>query len=180
MITTWRALLDTFSIQERGTVRGNLTMLRNMGMVYKEDWGLEDWFTPLGLYPLKDKVGIGVVCVILGLYLRNGIYVGHLQWEIMRKAQKKRDDLYVSGMLVMEDNFFARDRGNFTETESTTQDAWFKNFMRGSKLRMGVIKKLDSGANSEIMKAMLVGCGIEWKSELMIKKRKYHIWKHQW
>ena len=41
MITIWWALLDKFWSQESVTVRGNLTMLRNMVMLAKEDLGLE-------------------------------------------------------------------------------------------------------------------------------------------
>ena len=36
MITIWRALLDAFWSRESGTVRLNITMLRNMGMMAKE------------------------------------------------------------------------------------------------------------------------------------------------
>ena len=37
MITIWRTLLDTFWSQEPVTVRGNITMLINMGTAPKEE-----------------------------------------------------------------------------------------------------------------------------------------------
>ena len=44
----------------------------------REDLGLEYWFPPLGTYPLKDEVGMGVACVVLGVSLRKGRYYGNL------------------------------------------------------------------------------------------------------
>ena len=46
--------LDEFWIREPGTVRGNVTMLRNIGNMAREDLGLEDWLLPLITYPLKE------------------------------------------------------------------------------------------------------------------------------
>ena len=61
-------------------------MLRKMRNMAREDLELEDLLPPLGPYPLKDEVGIGVACVTLRMSLRKGRYVGHLQWDITRNA----------------------------------------------------------------------------------------------
>ena len=79
MITIWRASLYAFWRQEPVTVKGNLTIMRNMGMMTKEELGLEGLFPPLGTYMLKGEVLMGVAYVTLRLYLRKGIYAGHLQ-----------------------------------------------------------------------------------------------------
>ena len=79
MITICRASLDAFCSQDPGAVRGNLTILRNMGIMTKEELGLEGLFPPLGTYMLKGEVLMGVAYVTLRLYLRKGIYAGHLQ-----------------------------------------------------------------------------------------------------
>ena len=78
--------LDTFWSRELGTVRGNLTMLRKMGIMVREELGLEDWLPPLGPYPLKEEMLIGLACVNFRVSLRKGRYVGHLQWDSMRKG----------------------------------------------------------------------------------------------
>ena len=44
-------------------MRVDLTVLRKLGITAKEELRLEDWFPPLGPYPLKDEVGMGVACV---------------------------------------------------------------------------------------------------------------------
>ena len=75
-----------FCSWDTGTVRGNLTILRNMVIMAKEELGLEGLFPPLGTYPLKGEVLMGAACVTLRFSLRTGIYVGNIQWDIMRKA----------------------------------------------------------------------------------------------
>ena len=68
------------------TIRGDLKMLSKMEMMTREELGFQYWFILLGPYPLKDEVGMGVVCITFKLSLRKGIYVGYLQWDIMRKS----------------------------------------------------------------------------------------------
>ena len=75
-----------FFSREPGTVRGTVAILRNMGIMAKEELGLEGLFPPLGTYPLKWEVLMGVACVTLIFSLRKGIYVGNIQWDIIRKA----------------------------------------------------------------------------------------------
>ena len=86
MIANWRESLDTFWSRGPGTVRGNITILRKMVIMAKEELGLECLFPPLGTYPLKVEVLMGVACVTLRFYLRKGIYVVNIQWDITRKA----------------------------------------------------------------------------------------------
>ena len=60
--------------------------MRKMGIMANEELGLEGLFPPLGTYPLKGKVLMGVACVTLMFSLRKGIYIGNIQWDIMGKA----------------------------------------------------------------------------------------------
>ena len=70
---------------------------------------MEDWFPPLGLYPLKDEVGMGVVCVTLRLALIKGRYIGHPKWDSMRKVPRAWANIYVAGVLVMGDKIYSKD-----------------------------------------------------------------------
>ena len=42
-----------------------MKILRKMGAMAREDLGLGDWFSPLGPYPLKYEVVMGVAFVTL-------------------------------------------------------------------------------------------------------------------
>ena len=58
------------------------------------------------------------------------------------------------------DNIYVRDRKKFTETACPMRGPWFGKFMRGSKLRIGVIKKYGFGVTSEMIKVFLEGWDI--------------------
>ena len=94
MITIWRASFSAYWIQEPGTLRGNLTILKKMGMMTKEKLGLEDSLLPLGTYPLMGEVLMVMECVTLRLYLRKGRYIGHIQWDRMRKSTTAWANIY--------------------------------------------------------------------------------------
>ena len=96
-----QASLDAFWSREPGTLRGDFTMLRNMGTMDREDLGLEDWFPSLGPYPLKDEVLVGEACVVLMMVLRKGRYVGNLKWDITSKVPTDWANVYESGWLGM-------------------------------------------------------------------------------
>ena len=86
IIAVRQASLGEFWSRETGTIRGNLIMLRKMGMMDREELGLEDWFPRLGTYPLKDEVGMGVAQFTLRMSLSTVRCAGHLQWDSMSKA----------------------------------------------------------------------------------------------
>ena len=56
---------------------------------------------------------------------------------------------------------FLRDGKKSTETECTTWGPWFGKFMKGYKLRVGLIKKQYFRVTSEMVKDLLVGWDIE-------------------
>ena len=89
-------------------------MLRNIGKMAMEELALEDWLPPLGTYPLKEEVGMGVTCVTLRMFPSKGRYVGHIQWESMMKFPTVWANLYGSGVLVLGDTNYSRDGVKFT------------------------------------------------------------------
>ena len=60
----------------------------------------------MGNYPLKEKVGMGVVCVTLMLSLRKGVCVGNLQRYSTIKPPMEWSNLYVAEVLGMGDIIF--------------------------------------------------------------------------
>ena len=128
-----------------------------MGMMTRENLGLEYWFPLLGTYPLKDEVGMGVVCITFKMSLRKGRYAEYLQWDSMSKFQKGSDNLYEVWVLVMGDTNYYRSGETFTKTACPTRGLWFVYLMRYSKLWMEVIKKQDFGVFSDVIYLFLEG-----------------------
>ena len=115
MINIRQEYLYTFWSRQPGTVRGNLNMLRKLGVIQREYLGLDYLFPPLGTYPLKYEVGMGVAWVTLILYLSKGVHFGNIQWGIVRKAPMKWYNLYGSVLLGMGDTIYAIYGKNFTQ-----------------------------------------------------------------
>ena len=78
-------------------------------MMTNEEFGLEVLFPPLVTYPLKRYVLMGVKYVTLRLSLKNGIYVGNIQRDSMRKSPTAWANIYGAGVLEMGDTIFAWD-----------------------------------------------------------------------
>ena len=72
---------------------------------------------------------MGLTCVTLRIPLSKGRYVGHLQWDRMRKGPTAWADLYGTGVLEMGDTIYSRDGGKFTETVCPTRGTWFGKLM---------------------------------------------------
>ena len=70
-----------------------------MGMVAKEELGLEGLFPLLGNYPLDGEVLMGVACVTLRFSLIKGRYYVHLQWDSTRKSLTAWANIYGAGVL---------------------------------------------------------------------------------
>ena len=116
-------------------------MLINMGTMAKEDLELKSWFPLMGTYPLKNEVGMVMVCLTLMLSPRKGRYVGHIKWYIMRKTPTAWNNLYGAGVLVVGGTIFARNGKTLMKTACLIKVPWFGNWMRVSKPLMQVIKK---------------------------------------
>ena len=84
-----------------------------------------------------------VACVTFRLYLIKGVYVGHLQWDSMRKAPTAWANSYVAGVLEIGGTIFARDGKKITYTSCPTRGPWFGKFMWLYKIQMRFIKKND-------------------------------------
>ena len=114
---------------------------------------------------------MGVACVALRISLRRGRYVGNIQWDSMRKGPTAWVNLYGAGVLVLGDTINYRDGEKLKETVCPTRGPWFGNFMRGSKLWMGVINKQDFGVSSEMVKDLLEVWEVECGREGLIRRR---------
>ena len=118
-----QASLESFWSRELGTI------LSKMVTRAIEELGLEYWFPPLWPYPLKDEVGMVLVCVTLRISLRKGIYGGHLHWGRMSKVPTAWSNIYGYGVLGMRDTIYARDRENFTEIACPTRGLLFEKLL---------------------------------------------------
>ena len=74
----------------------------------------------MGTYMFKEEVSMGLACVTLIFSLIKGVYVGHLQWDSMKKAQTAWSNIYGYGVLGMGDIISKRGGKKFTNTSFLT------------------------------------------------------------
>ena len=110
----------------------------------------------MGTYLLKGDMVVGVLCVTLRLSLRNGRYVGHLQWDRMRKAPTAWANIYGAWVLGMGHRILSRDSKKFTDTACPTRGPWFEKFVISYKVRIIFIKKHDFGVTGEMATDLLL------------------------
>ena len=67
----------------------------------------------MGTYLLKGEVLMGLECVTFKMPLIKGVYIGHLQWDSMKKSQTAWANIYGYGVLEMGDTIFAKGRWKF-------------------------------------------------------------------
>ena len=82
--------------------------------------------------------------------------------NICRGAEYSRDRQH--GKISMGQDIYAKDGKKFTEMECIVLMPWFGKFRRGSKLRMGVIKKNYFGVKINVLKYLLKGWEFESES----------------
>ena len=106
VVTIWRTFIDNFGIQEPVTVRGNLTMMKNMRVMNKEELDLKECLPPFGEYILKYDVGMVLAHTTLRLSLRKGMHKVPLKWDIILKGTLDWDNVYGYGVLDTWDNTY--------------------------------------------------------------------------
>ena len=84
--------------------------------------------------------------VTLRFNLHKDIYAEHFQECIILKGPEKWENIYGERYL------YAKDGKKFTEMECILLRPWFGKSRRGSKLRMGVIKKNYFGVKINVLK----------------------------
>ena len=75
----------------------------------------------------------------------------------MRKAPIEWAKLYGVVSFAMGDTIYSVYGKNYTDTTCPRCGTWFGKFVRGSKLRPGVIKNQEFGATSKMVNTLLVG-----------------------
>ena len=108
----------------------------------------------MGLFPLIYEIGMGVECYTLILSIRKVKYSVHLHWGIMSKYIMAWSNPYETGECGSRRTIFDKYEGKLVATYFPTREPWLVKFMRGYKLRMGIIRKQDFGISVLTMNAL--------------------------
>jgi hypothetical protein len=96
----------------------------------------------LGPFPISDLCGMKMACLSLDASLRKGRYADHLQWDSMRfTCPGAISHMWRAGIDSTGGSVLAKDEKKLYVTSNPARTEWFERFMKGAKLRIGVIKR---------------------------------------
>jgi hypothetical protein len=138
-----RVQLDVMWAREPHTVASNWSRTRaDYQMVMNNLSVLPETLLPhLGHTELKDRVGMGTALATLVTSLRAGRNTINIQWDTMRKMRTWISNAHDAGQEYSCEAVVGLDRAKQYVTSSHTFGKWYGCFMRGARLRMGMIRK---------------------------------------
>lgn len=158
-----RANLDAVWGREPNTVGGNLRAVKQMIRLW-EKVGMPPQFPPLGPFPVKDSLGMGVAIAMLLKSLEPGRYHNtYQQFETIRKLRAGFSNVYmtsVEGVLSL--RTVGGDRAKHHLTHSPTQSKWFELFSQGCIRRMGQDVRQDWAITLQAMHGLQQLLEDEW------------------
>jgi hypothetical protein len=173
MLCVRRANLDAMWAREPGTVKSNLGSLRRTFRSGESAFGFEQPLPALGPFPLSDTCGMKMACLSLDASLRKGKYADHLQWDSMRSTPGAISNMWRAGIDSMGGSVLAKDEKKLYVTSNPARTEWFERFMKGAKLRIGVIRRRNFALTSETVHALLELLEKSWQEmELSTEKKK--------
>jgi len=158
-----RANLDAFWSRESSTVEGNL---RRMRLDYTDASAALSVMNPLprlGNSAMVDRVGMGMAIYTLHSSLRQGKYTTNLQWDSMRKTPTWYANAFGAGSDYNTGSTLAKDEKKLFVTQCPTSGWWFSRFMRGAKLRMGVVRRQNEALTIKVVLALCEIAEEDWK-----------------
>lgn len=160
-----RANLDAVwgreTLTVNATLRGGKQLIKQWAKV-----GLTPQFPPLGPFPVKDSVGMGVAIAMLLKSMEPGRYQqSYQQFETIRKLRASYSNCYmasVEGVLSL--RTVGADRVKHHLTLSPTQSLWFERFAQGCIRRMGQDVRQDWAIPLAAMHGLIEIVEREWRA----------------
>jgi hypothetical protein len=161
-----RAQLDVMWAREPHTVATNWARAKadyDMTMCHLSVLP-ESLLPQLGLAEVWDQVGMAEALATLVTSLRPGRNSTNVQWDTMRKTRMWLSNAHNAGREYMCEMVVGIDRAKQYVTRSHTLGKWFGRFMRGTRLRMGMIRKQNEALTSVLALAGCEAAEARWNS----------------
>jgi hypothetical protein len=157
-----RANLDTFWSRERSTANIN----RLEGMRYLsgcEECGWNEPYPARGAFALRDECGMKVACSLLSRSRDPGKNAKTVQYETIRKMRNHMSNFVHATPGGHGATFMSEDGNARSISNSPTNSAWFRRFMRGCHKRMGDVWIPDRPLTIRELKCMMELLEEDWE-----------------
>jgi len=150
-----RVSLDVMWAREPATVAGNWARARADYSMVSNHLSLEagTLLPRLGNPKLEDRVGMAVALATVCTSLRAGRNSSNIQVDTMRRTQTWYGNAHDAGSGYSCQTVVGLDQKKQYLSTSHTFGRWFSRFMRGARLRMGMVRR----QNEALMSLLLLG-----------------------
>ncbi len=162
-----RAQLDVMWSREPHTVATNWARAKaDYDMTMRHLSVLPECLLPqLGLVGVRDQVGMGEALTTLVTSLHPGRNSTNIQWDTTRKTRTWLSNTHNMGCEYTCEMMVGMDRAKQYVTSGHTLGKWFSRFMRGARLRMGMIRKQNEALTSVLVLAVCEATEARWNLE---------------
>ncbi len=138
-----RVQLDVMWAREPHTVASNWARIKADYQMVANNLSIlpHALLPPLGCKEIKDRVGMAAALATLLTPLCPGRNATNIQWDTMRKTRTWISNAHNAGREYSCKTVVGLDRTKQYVTSSHTFGKWYSCFMRGARLRMGMIRK---------------------------------------
>ncbi len=127
--------------------------------------GRPEYLLPqLGLVEVQDQVVMAEALTNLVTSLRPGRNSTNIQWDTMRKMRTWLSNAHDAGCKYSCKMVVGMDRTKQHVMSGHTSGKWFSRFMRGARLRMGMIRKQNEALSSALALAVCEAVETRWNS----------------
>jgi hypothetical protein len=116
----------------------------------------------LGLVEVQDQVGMAEAFTTLVNSLHPGRNSTNIQWDTMRKTRTWLSNAHDAGREYSCETVVGMDRSKQHVMSSHTLGKWFSRFMRGARLRIGMIRKQNEALSSALALAVCKAAETRW------------------
>jgi hypothetical protein len=166
LVAIRRVLLDVMWAREPDTVAGNWARIRRDYVTAVSHLSLrtESLLPALGNPTVNDRLGLGVAILTVVTSLRAGQNSSTIQYDTMRKTQTWYGNAFDAGREYACDTVVGLDQKKQYLSHSHTFGKWFSRFMRGARLRMGMIRRQNEALTSAMVLAMCRRAEADWRT----------------
>jgi len=148
-----RVLLDVMWAREPDTVASNWSRSKRDFDMAINNLSL-DYHTilpVLGNRMMEDRVGLSVALTTVLASLRPGKNAANVQFDTIRKTQTWYANAYDAGENFSCETVVGLDQKKQYVSTGHTFGKWFARFMRGARLRMGVVRRQNEALTSKLV-----------------------------
>jgi hypothetical protein len=166
LVAIRRVLIDVMWAREPDTVAGNWARSKRDYDMATNHLSLrtQSLLPLLGNPKVEDRLGMGVAILTVVTSLRAGVNSANIQYDTMRKTPTWYGNGFDAGSRYTCDTVIGLDQKKQYLSSGHTCGKWLCRFMKGARLRMGMVRQQNEALTSVLVLGMCRVAEGDWKN----------------